>query len=294
MVAFARRSTANDFRDDAFEPDDTYAFSELTPGERVCPPAYRSRGAAVLRGLVFLLMVAAGGWMLLNDRASWPSWLDAATDFSTIERWIAEPDGQLASTAEEMRLPVSDGPAVVAAGLPAGDLEPGPPALTPDQAEPTSDVVTLNGPDETADALEAGPMSEDVAALPDAGRAVSEPEPERLPPPEVDPGDPYQKRAASVGLHPNLSRVVLERMSTADYRNAGIAIQKALDQASDAEVIWPRQRTPELALFRVRFVPGAAPGCRRYVVTITKDGWTTTALPMENCGARIASLRAAD
>jgi hypothetical protein len=32
-------------------------------------------------------------------------------------------------------------------------------------------------------------------------------------------------------------------------------------------------------------VQGAAPACRRYVVTITKDGWLTTALPMEKCGA---------
>jgi hypothetical protein len=47
--------------------------------------------------------------------------------------------------------------------------------------------------------------------------------------------------------------------------------------------VWPRQRKPEHALFRVRFVQGAAPGCRRYVVTITKDGWLTTALPMEKC-----------
>ena len=41
---------------------------------------------------------------------------------------------------------------------------------------------------------------------------------------------------------------------------------------------------PELALFQVRFVPGAAPSCRRYVVSITKDGWLTTAPPMERCG----------
>jgi hypothetical protein len=39
-------------------------------------------------------------------------------------------------------------------------------------------------------------------------------------------------------------------------------------------------------LFQVRFVAGAAPGCRRYVVTVTKDGWLTTALPMEKCGPK--------
>jgi hypothetical protein len=93
-------------------------------------------------------------------------------------------------------------------------------------------------------------------------------------------------RAAAVGLHPDLSRVLLERLSRADYRNAGIAIQTALAETPDSAVfVWPRQRKPELALFQVRFVAGAAPGCRRYVVTVTKDAWLTTAMPMEKCGA---------
>ena len=37
-------------------------------------------------------------------------------------------------------------------------------------------------------------------------------------------------------------------------------------------------------IFEVRFVPGAAEDCRRYVVTVTKDRWSTTAPPMEKCG----------
>jgi len=56
-----------------------------------------------------------------------------------------------------------------------------------------------------------------------------------------------------------------------------------------ATFVWPRQRTPELALFQVHFVPGAAPHCRRYVVTVTKDRWSTTAAPMEKCGSNVAS-----
>jgi hypothetical protein len=94
-------------------------------------------------------------------------------------------------------------------------------------------------------------------------------------------------RAEAVGLHPDLSRVLLARLSPTDYRNAGIAIQTAVAETPDSAVfVWPRQRKPELALFQVRFVPGAAPGCRRYVVTVTKDGWLTTALPMEKCGSQ--------
>lgn len=299
MVAFARRSTAIYSRNDLLDPDEAYVFGELSPGERVCPPHYRSRSAAALRGLVLLLGIAAGCWMLLNDRASWPWWLDAATDLSRIERWLTEPDGQFASAVEGARSPAYEGSAAAPAGDPGEEIEPDRlapakaiAAMAPARAESAADVVTLDRAHEAADRLEAGP-AEDLAALPDVQRPVGEQDAARLPPPEVDPDDPYQKRAVAVGLHPGLSRVVLERMSPADYRNAGIAIRKALRQSKDAEVVWPRQRTPELALFRVRFVTGAAPGCRRYVVTITKVGWTTTALPMENCGAATASPQAA-
>ena len=83
----------------------------------------------------------------------------------------------------------------------------------------------------------------------------------------ADPSDPYQVRAAAVGLHPDLSRALLARLSPADYRNAGIAIKTALAETAETAVyVWPRQRKPEEALFKVRFVPGAAAGCRRYVV----------------------------
>ena len=99
-------------------------------------------------------------------------------------------------------------------------------------------------------------------------------------------------RAVAVGLHPDLSRVLLARLSPTDYRNAGIAIQTAVAETPDSGVfVWPRQRKPELALFQVRFVPGAAPSCRRYVVTVTKDGWLTTAPPMEKCGPEFGQQR---
>jgi hypothetical protein len=85
---------------------------------------------------------------------------------------------------------------------------------------------------------------------------------------------------------------LLDRLSPTDYRNAGIAIKTALAETPDSAVfVFPRQRKPELALFRVHFVPGAAPGCRRYVVAITKDGWLTTALPMEKCGPQTKRAR---
>ncbi len=109
-------------------------------------------------------------------------------------------------------------------------------------------------------------------------------------PPRRSAGKPAQilnlKRAEAVGLHPELSRVLLARLTETDYRNAGVAIQTAVAETPDNAVyIWPRQRKSGLALFQISFVPGAAaPDCRRYVVTIAKDGWLTTALPMEKCG----------
>lgn len=298
MVAFARRSTASYSGRDIFDSDESYAFDEPSPGERVCPPHHRSRGGAALRGLIFILIVGGGGWMLVNDRASWPWWVQAAVDYSIGEQWVSGPDGQVVSAMERSRSPVLEEPAVTAARDAPDELEPdGLPssnarsATAPAAAEPELDVVTLNVPDESGpDELEAAPAPEEVAALPEAASAAGEADAARLPTPAVDPDNPYQRRAAAVGLHPGLSRVLLERMSPVDYRNAGIAIQKALEGSDDAVVVWPRQRKPELALFRVRFVPGAASGCRRYVVTITKSGWTTTALPMENCGSQTAGL----
>ena len=112
--------------------------------------------------------------------------------------------------------------------------------------------------------------------------------PERLTPPTADPSDPYQARALAVGLHPGLSRVVLAKLTAADYRNAGIAIKTALAETPDSEVyVWPRERTPELAVFQIKFVAGAPADCRRYVAMILKEGWVTTALPMEKCGVKV-------
>lgn len=99
--------------------------------------------------------------------------------------------------------------------------------------------------------------------------------------------DPLQVRAEAVGLHSALSPVLLSRLSKADFKNADYAIRTALAKTADDQTFkWPTRRKAGLAIFEVRFVPGAAPGCRRYVVTIEKDRWLTTALPIENCGVQ--------
>lgn len=124
------------------------------------------------------------------------------------------------------------------------------------------------------------PLVRPVIEPPQRATAVDQPYAAPIP----APLDRYGARARSVGLHPDLSRALLADLSNADFHNADVAIRKALSQASDAAVVkWPRQREDGLALFEVRFVSGAAPGCRRYVVTVEKHKWLTTAPPLETC-----------
>jgi hypothetical protein len=221
----------------------------------------------MLRGLL-LVMLLGGGWALIGEPATWPEWLlgKVAAISAAMERSSGPPQ-QAASAMTAARPPPaepSSKPAAIEA--PPVILQPPPPARP---------VATPSAP---------------TAALPPAAAGADEPAAAPLEPPSVDPADIYQVRAMAAGLHPGLSRVLLARLSPDDYRNAGIAIQKAVAETPDSGVfVWPRQRKPELALFHVRFVPGAAPDCRRYVVTVTKDGWLTTALPMEKCGT-VANL----
>ena len=74
-------------------------------------------------------------------------------------------------------------------------------------------------------------------------------------------------------------------MSEADFKNAGLAIDRAMKGATDGKVYaWPKNGAGgQIALFEVRFVRAAMPECRRYVVTVTKDRWATTTPPMERC-----------
>ena len=220
----------------------------------------------MLRGLL-LVMLFGGGWALLGDPGSWPARLlaEIAALSASMDRDPGAPQQVASAMATVARPSNAESPTKPAAiETPPAILQPpssGKPAAAPSAPAPTT------------------------SALPPAAAGADEPAPAPLEPPSVDPADIYQMRAMAVGLHPGLSRVLLARLSPDDYRNAGIAIQKAVAETPDTGVlVWPRQRKPELALFHVRFVPGAAPDCRRYVVTVTKDGWLTTALPMEKCG----------
>jgi hypothetical protein len=89
-----------------------------------------------------------------------------------------------------------------------------------------------------------------------------------------------------VGLGPDLPNVLLSRLSKADLENAGYAIKTALAKTQDdASFAWPKKPSRQQALFEIRFVEGAAPGCRRYVVTVTKERWSSTSAALEKCGS---------
>jgi hypothetical protein len=261
LLARRKRAPASSFdpyEDDALE-------SQFYAGERICPPPVSTRGSSILR-VCMVILFAAGGWWLLRHPESWQGWV--STKFATASALM---DGRELGSVPAMAPPDDAG-----------------------SAEPTSqiDTASLQPPSDGSAAEAATPAPAQalttVATAPaDNGFSVSP-----LPPPAADPADPYRARAVAVGLHPDLSRVLLSRLSPTDYRNAGVAIKTALAKTPDAGTfVWPQQRRPELALFEVHFVAGAAACCRRYVVTVTKDRWSTTAAPVEKCGSGLASRR---
>jgi hypothetical protein len=243
--------------------DDDY-FDDHLVGERIGPPRARTGRKIALWSLVLLVLGLGGMWSTLGPPENWPvrAWTEWAMARATD---VAAVFDRKATTSERATTP--ERMPELAKPLPVDNLP-------PTTSLPPQSVATINAttPPETT----VTPEPQDKGQV------------EPLPPPAVDRNDPYQVRAEAVGLHPGLSRALLSRLSDADYRNAGIAIQKALRETpDDATLVWPQQRKPELALFKVHFVLGAASDCRRYVVTVTKDRWMTTALPMERCGAQV-------
>ena len=255
--------------------DDDYFDAELVPGDRIGPPL-RSRGRVLLQGLLFLLIVGGIGVTLVNTAQTWMPMVQSAT------RMVAAALPQRVSPAEA---PPTTLPRAAAPPLTAPLVPVAPPTVTASLQRPSAS---------SADTLAAAPTSAALATgAPPAAATESEPAPgEPLPAPTVDPSDPYPVRAAAVGLHPGLSRVLLARLSPTDYHNAGIAIETALAKTPEGGVyVFPRQQKGELAVFQVHFVAGAAPGCRRYVVVVAKDRWLTTAPPMEKCGLQKVGRR---
>lgn len=246
---------------------------ELLPDEPIDP----SRGGGSRRTLgrlaVLTLACLGGAWAIWGEPSRWREWIPAGVA-EQVSALISRSPGSPASPPAASPVQSSVGNRV-AAGDQANEEHASRELRSPavlSSAEPAANdkPLVLN-------------KSADAAARPDApatavGTAYAAP----------DAGaDILGKRAAAAGLHPEISRALLQRLSDADFQNAGVAVRKAVaETADDAAFTWPRQRRPELALFQVYFVAGAAPDCRRYVVIVTKDAWSTTTLPMERCSVK--------
>lgn len=252
----ARSSSYSQAFSEAFAEAGDLAGLGMSPAERIGrPPESRRRSA--IRKAILLAALAGAGWVGVENytalRAVWDkaaAFLPAAPSGSALVRGGTTSGTEVAARAatEADRAPV----------LPTVELPPPPPA---------PETASTDGPEAVAPSTPAG-----SASAIGAGEATT---------------DPLRKRAEAIGLHPDISRALLERLSAGDFKNAGLAIAKALaETADDGALVFPAKREAGVALFRIHFVTGAGPDCRRYVVAIAKDGWLTTALPMEKCGIK--------
>ena len=259
MSARALYSNSDHSTSDGFDAEAYASSSNFFPGEPIGPRRARRGLRKAFNGAV-LLAAVGGGWAVMRDPVAF----------------------QTAQTAASALKEATSALFAAHSSTPATPLVTVPPPVQPLAANDVTDAPAAAALAAAAPVPEAAPEqnSQEAPETTDSDQA-----PAPLAPPKIDPGDPYQKRAAAVGLHPDLSRVLLSKLTPADYKNAGIAIKTALAETPDSDkFVWPKKSKPDLALFEVHFVRGSATDCRRYVVTVTKDGWLTTALPMEKCG----------
>ncbi len=250
-----------------FDPDDMFSEDAepeaFFPGEPISEPP-RKRSNPVRATYLFLFIALGGGACAVNFRAELEQWASkvsaVATSGLSQRQTLALPE---AEPQEDVR--------------PAENTLALAPAPAVENSEPLPEVVVVEAPGADQGAESSGTAS--GASVTDAYSA-----------PRVAPADPYAKRAEAVGLHPDLSHVLLSQLTPADYRNAAFAIDKALKTVPDDKAFeWPTSKKKGAAVFNIHFVAGGGHDCRRYVVTVTKDRWTTTALPMERCGVKLAS-----
>jgi hypothetical protein len=242
---------------------------ELTLGrDRFARRPRRRRNKARLRGL-FLLSVFGVGWLAFGDQTVlqrwWPRISHAAKQaIDLLSSSVGAPEGY--ENANAAAVPLFRDMRVV-------KQDP----VDSDNDKPIPGV---------ADQLTVAPVM--IASQPPVRKVKVSSKPAQ----QATKAHVYREHARRVGLHPQLSGVLLSQLSKTDYRNARHAIATALSKTPDDAIFtWPKVRKKRLAIFKVHFVPGAAARCRRYVVTIEKAGWLTTALPMEKCGIQRAAAK---
>lgn len=244
----------------------------VEPTERVGPPLPR-RSKAGRRGLFVGTVLVAGAWVFVANDPGSTGLVEAAT--SLIDGVVAKAR-DIASRADHARGETAAADASADLTAPGAHSEPdGGLALLP---------VLPAQVDETPPAADEAPPTEQI------GASYSE---TAEPAEDAKDASPKRKRAIAAGLGPDLPNVLLTRLTKADLDNAAYAIKTALAKtADDASFAWPASPSKQQALFEVRFVTGASPGCRRYVVTVTKDRWTSTSAALERCGPATVHARA--
>lgn len=227
----------------------------LDDSDRITPPQRRGGGRfAMGASLLAVTMIAGAGAIATSGhQLSWPT---ALLNFATVDPTTPVIDAVRQPVAKAAPRPAKyDSPPP----LPTTTVK----AAAPLPPEPPAQVQPARTP--PPGAADDGTVRE-------------------IRPAYADPNDPLQMRAAAVGLHPQLPRHLLARLTATDFRNAGIAIRTAVAETPEGSTyVWPRQRGPELATFQVRIVRAMDAACRRYVVAVIKDGWATTAQPIETC-----------
>jgi len=257
---------------DRFREHTDFLRWEIAPEERVGPlPRARRRWPRWM--MVLTLALAGGGWAMVDDKPAALEWLSSSTASaialgrSMIGETDREPAPEASPPLQLAALSLLDGGLIRAALV----------GQTPPREIVPEKIAAVAEPDAKAAASEKSSEAE----------AVAEPEKPAPLPPLPPLTDPLQKKAEAVGLHPELSRAVLQSLTATDFKNAAVAIRKAIAETpEDGVLLWPPKPGRGLARFRVHFVPGISPACRRYVVGVAKSGWLTTALPMERCGVK--------
>ncbi len=236
----------------------------LDADDRILPPARRSGGKWLAMAICVAMVAGAGA-------------------LATSGLQLTLPSGLFNFAASDVTLPVVDAvrrPVAKAAAPRPSEPLPQLPTKTV-MAAPVAPAATTPEP----------PVQVHMAYAPPPA-ALSDPSARDVRPASIDPNDPIQMRAAAAGLHPQLPRHLLARLTATDYRNAGIAIRTAVAETPEGKTfVWPRQLGPDQAGFQVRIIRAIDPVCRRYVVAVIKDGWTTTAPAMETCEAQAAPSR---
>jgi len=269
------RFGATNHEPDYYEPEPFY------PGERIGTSSgvARRRWRLPWLGIVATTLVCSGAVLLEEGITSPRQILGAgASVLSSLSELVSQSFDRAPTFASSRPTALPDQPERVA-------------DLPPIEEKPVTQIAvvapTIVNPPQPEQPAEPGPTADTPTQATSAPASPASTEP--LPRPVAIA--PYQKRAEAVGLHPGLSRSLLTRLTKTDYRNARFAIKTALAKTSDRDVfVWPRQKRAKLAMFQVRFVPGAPNNCRRYIVEIAKDGWLTTARPMEKCGIKVSSF----